>query len=270
MIRLLVCLLSLVCLPAFGEPTLRFVADGRTRVVGLAELRGAVPEANVALDDPAYGQRHRYRALPLAKVLDFAFGPRWREPEFTEVLFAASDGYTVPGAQATLAGPGGYLAFADLDHPQWAPLSGGRGVPGPFYVVWTGAGQTSAAGHPWPWQLERVELVRFADRYPAVFPAGVAPDSPVHAGFLLFKARCFGCHALDRQGGSVGPDLGAPQAVTDYRSADWLRAYIRQPSRFRYTHMPDHTDLSDAQLDALIAYLRNRAAAIRLSAPPHP
>jgi cytochrome c1 len=35
-----------------------------------------------------------------------------------------------------------------------------------------------------------------------------------------------------------------------------LRAYIRAPRSFRYGNMPDNPHLSDADLDALVAYFR--------------
>ncbi len=64
---------------------------------------------------------------------------------------------------------------------------------------------------------------------------------------------------IAQQGGKVGPDLNAPQSVTEYRSPEMLKAFIRKPSQFRYTHMPDHADLSDADLDNLLDYLRHMA-----------
>jgi cytochrome c2 len=131
--------------------------------------------------------------------------------------------------------------------------------PGPFYLVWANPAQSTAHGYPWPWQLARVELVRFQDRYPEVYPRSVGSASAVHAGFLTFKERCMRCHAMNQQGGKVGPDLNAPQSVTEYRSPEMLKAFIRRPSQFRYTHMPDHTDLSDADLDNLLDYLRHMA-----------
>ena len=43
-------------------------------------------------------------------------------------------------------------------------------------------------------------------------------------------------------------------SILSYRSIDLVKAFIRQPSVYRHTRMPDHTDLSEQDLDALIAY----------------
>jgi hypothetical protein len=59
---------------------------------------------------------------------------------------------------------------------------------------------------------------------------------------------------MSRQGGKVGPDLNAPQSIVSYRSQNMIREFIRNPSKYRYTHMPDHTDLDDQVLDELLAY----------------
>ena len=59
---------------------------------------------------------------------------------------------------------------------------------------------------------------------------------------------------MNQQGGKVGPDLNAPQSIVSYRSQNMIREFIRNPSRYRYTRMPDHQDLDDRALDELLAY----------------
>ena len=60
---------------------------------------------------------------------------------------------------------------------------------------------------------------------------------------------------MNREGGRVGPELNVPQNILEYRPEPQVRAYIRDPATFRYGNMPPHPDLTDAQMDALIAYL---------------
>ena len=50
-----------------------------------------------------------------------------------------------------------------------------------------------------------------------------------------------------------------PQSIVEYRPRAQIRAYIRDPREFRYGVMPAHRDLSEAQLDALIAYFEAMA-----------
>src|SRR5438046_1182138 len=59
----------------------------------------------------------------------------------------------------------------------------------------------------------------------------------------------------NQQGGKVGPDLNAPQSVTSYRTKAWITGYVRQPSKYRYTAMPDHLDLKTSDLDDIYDYL---------------
>ena len=47
-----------------------------------------------------------------------------------------------------------------------------------------------------------------------------------------------------------------PRSIVEYRPVAQIKAYIRNPTTFRYGKMPAHPDLSDADLDALIAYFR--------------
>ena len=75
-------------------------------------------------------------------------------------------------------------------------------------------------------------------------------------GFELFRGECIRCHAVNREGGRVGPELNVPQSIVEYRDSEFLRAYIRDPLRFRYGAMPPHPGLDDGDLDDLIAYFR--------------
>jgi len=64
------------------------------------------------------------------------------------------------------------------------------------------------------------------------------------------------CHAINGEGGTVGPDLNVPQSIVEYRPVPQIKAYVRDPATFRYGNMPAHPDLSGADLDALVAYFR--------------
>lgn len=61
--------------------------------------------------------------------------------------------------------------------------------------------------------------------------ASVAPDDKtVAAGKLLFsQSRCVTCHALDRKGGTIGPDLGR---IGDKLERAWLKTWLTDPQAF--------------------------------------
>ena len=66
--------------------------------------------------------------------------------------------------------------------------------------------------------------------------------------------QCIACHAINREGGTVGPELNLPKSIVEYRPVDQIKQYIRNPATFRYSNMPANPQLTDQQLDQLIAY----------------
>src|SRR5262249_7866038 len=135
-----------------------------------------------------------------------------------------------------------------------APLGPKRLDPGPLYLVWAKPEQRDRDAHPWPYQIAEFEVIDFAKKYPHVLPAGVPRTDTAWQGFQLFRGEWLACHAINREGGSVGPDLNVPQSIVEYRPVAQIKAYIRDPSTFRYGNMPAHPDLTDADLEALVAY----------------
>ena len=266
---ILLSLLTIDATRASDEPTLRFsVGDQRIATLDLDQLRSRLPMHDIALCDPHYQAQKHFRAFALADVLDLGFGERWRGGDYPEAVFIALDGYRGVGSSDKMGEAGGYVAFADLDvDAGWEPMGKAQTNPGPLYIVWLGAEQGTAQAYPWPWQLAEISILRFQDQYPAVYPAGAAEDSSVMRGYALFKDRCFRCHAMNEQGGKIGPDLNAPMSVVEYRSPMMVREFIRHPSRYRHTHMPDHEDLSDRDLDDLLDYFHNQARAGRHREP---
>lgn len=241
--------------PTPSGASLTFARDGKTVVtLTLAELVAAVPPQTVSVFDPYYGKNKRFRALPLAGVLARGFGADAglaRE----EFVFRARDGFAVPMRGARVTEPGAYLAFQDLDVPGWEPIGPRKVDPAPFYLIWTKPGQTDLVAYPRPWQLETIEIARFEAIYPHTSP-GPSATPLARRGYDIFRDQCIECHAINREGGRVGPDLNVPQNVTEYRPEAQIRAYIKDPATFRYGIMPAHPGLTEGDLDALIAYLR--------------
>jgi len=241
---------------AAGAASLRFLRDD-TEVARLDAdvLKSECAPQTITVDDPYYERQVRYVACPLREVLRLGLGEDAGALAGRDVVFRALDGYAKPVGGARLAEDGAYVAFADADRPAgFAPLGRKAVDPGPFYLVWTKPGQRDPNVYPWPYQLAAIEVTDLMRRYPHTVPRNVERDSAAWAGFDLFRAECIACHAVNGEGGTVGPDLNIPQSVVEYRPVEQLKRYIRNPATFRYGNMPSHEHLTARDLDALIAY----------------
>jgi len=241
---------------AEGPPAvLAFVRDGRqVRTLSRAALEAAVAPETWTAFDPYYNRPKTFRALPLAATLVAGFGAPIAELQKLDFVLRARDGYTVPLPGAKLLEKGGYLAVADVDVPGWQPIGPQAVSPAPFYMVWREPSQRSLDTHPRPWQLATIEIAPFDVTFPHTVPTGLSSGAPAMAGFRRFRASCISCHAMNREGGRVGPELNVPQSIVEYRPRPQIRAYIKNPLTFRYGNMPPHPDLTEADLDELLAY----------------
>jgi mono/diheme cytochrome c family protein len=246
-----------------SDTTLSFLREGTVvKTLDRAALERVCQTVTVTIEDAYYGRRKRYRACPLAAVLALGFGALDAGViEDADVFFRARDGYVKPASVARVREVGGYLAFADADrmkddNPGWEPIDRRQVDPGPYYVVWEKPAQRDPHRYPWPYQLVAIELASYARRYPHTVPAGLPAAAPAWAGFTIFRSECIACHAINGEGGTIGPELNVPQSIVEYRPAEQLKAFIRNPQRFRYTSMPAHEHLTSADLDAVLAYFQ--------------
>lgn len=244
-----------------SDEPMSFVRHGRVvRSVRLSALARRFHPRVVATDDAYYGHHKRFRAMPLEPILVHVFHESASALRRHSFVLHARDGYAVPIDGERLLEGGAYIAVDDVDHPGFAPIGPQQVSPAPAYLVWTRTGQSNLETHPRPWQLTSIEIASFESLYPHTVPAGEAQGSPAMVGFDLFRDRCIRCHAVNREGGRVGPDLNVPMSITEYRPDEQIRAYIRNPRTFRYGAMPPHPDLRDGDLDALLAYLHAMAS----------
>lgn len=240
-----------------ATPVLTTVHSGQSQSWTLAQLQQQLPVQQVSLDDPSYNQRKSYRGFSFSELLKKTGFPPLQDDD--TLVLTASDGYAPTLAAAQLQQQQAMLVFAEADKPdfEFTPLQQGKGLisPAPFYLVWPGAG-IAAEQFAWPYQLVKIELIRFRDRYAQVIPASGA-SAQAQQGFALFKQHCLKCHSINLQGGALGPELNAPKNVTEYWQRHDLKAFIKNPESYRYqSKMPAFSFFSDAEIDAVLAYLQ--------------
>src|SRR5579859_2745233 len=95
---------------------------------------------------------------------------------------------------------------------------------------------------------------------------GSARASDADEAKKIFNQRCTACHTFGK-GVKVGPDL---KGVTERRQRPWLLRFVRSSQKlieardpiaselfeqFRRTRMPDWTDLSEAQVGAILDFI---------------
>lgn len=241
---------------ALEAATLELRLGGKSRAsFTLTELKAKLEPKKIRIYSRFSKKDKNYEAFKLQDILNLGYGNAWKGADYSDVAFIAVDGYEAVGGLSKLAEDGAYLAFRDLDRASgWEPVGDRKADPGPFFLVWAGKDQGTDHAYPWPWQIAAVNLIRFEDQYPAVVPVGAAANSPVSRGFTVFRGRCLRCHSMNLEGGKIGPDLNAPQSITAYRSKKMIKEFIRHPSKYRHTQMPDHPDLSDRDLEDLYSY----------------
>jgi mono/diheme cytochrome c family protein len=263
LLRSLCLLVLMLALPLHAANLMIDTGHG-ARTWTTAQLLARPDLQNVTIPiDVAFQRTMHYRAVPLRALLA---GLQPGDP----LQFVASDGFSVDIPAATLLNQEGAQAWLAIEDPKqpWPPLPDKKGDAGPFYVVWTRPAAAGISTEQWPYQLVRIERTQdAATRFPATaIVASVPADSEIRRGYAVFQRTCFACHTLNGQGDAhMGPDLNIPHNPTDYLSDDMLRAFIRNPQSLRQwpegkmVGFPTQDALSDADLDAVIAYLHYMA-----------
>jgi len=239
----------------------------RTERLTAAELLARPDAARITIpDDVSYRSKMVYRAVPLLSLLG-----EEAAHEFDTLEVRAADGFAsqIPLALVEKGAQGGsvaWLAVEDQSAP-WPPLPDKDTSAGPFYLVWEHPKRSHIGSELWPYQAVSITGVRSpVHRWPQMAVDETLPvDAPARHGQAVFTMQCMVCHRMKGAGAAdVGPDLGVPMNPTRYMSPEGLRALIRDPKSVRTwpgQQMPafDETKLSDADLDAVIAYLSHMA-----------
>lgn len=239
--------------------SLRVVDEQGSRSRDLTSLLGGLQPRLVKTMDPHYKREKQFYGVQLARLItqlwpDLAGADPKDAPDFE---FQALDGYKVRLSMALAQNPAAFLVFADKDHASFEPVGERALDPAPLYLVWEGNELTDLTTHPRPWGITQLRRLRPDQDLELTIPQnGFGTDQAAKGGHVLFARDCIRCHSINQQGGKLGPDLNIPQNILEYRPEDQVRAYIKDPLTFRYGLMPAHPNLSEADLDQLIAYLR--------------
>lgn len=231
-----------------------------------ADLLARPDNALVTVQDSTVGRPTKYRAVLLLALLGDISDAR-----FDTLEARAIDGFVaqIPLVLVTRGASGGAVAWLAVDDPAhpWPPLPKQSISAGPFYLIWEHPERSGVTSEQWPYGLVRLTLVENpVHRWPQLaVPATLPPDATAQHGQDVFLSQCLPCHRLKGGGaGEMGPDLGEPMNPMQYLTEAGLRNIIRDPRAVRTwpsLQMPgfDEASLSEADLDAVIAYLRTMA-----------
>ena len=248
-----------------NEPVLTVSIGTEARRFTAAQLLSRRDAVELTIPaDVSYGRAMKYRAVPLLPLVSVG-------PAFDTIEARAADGFVsqIPLALVEKGAAGGATAWIAIEDPgaPWPVLPGKTASAGPFYLVWENPERSAIGSEQWPYQLASLtEVESPAHRWPQmVVDASVPRDAPARRGQAVFTTQCLPCHRMKGAGAAdVGPDLGQPMNPVQYLTAKGLRSLIRDPKSVRtwpQQQMPgfNETMLSEADLDALIAYLAQMA-----------
>lgn len=217
--------------------------DGLVRPLKPEELNTFAPQKTLNVFEVHEGRERPYKVYPAQSVFDRMFGPSWRAAD--EIVFTCQDGYQPSIPVAKFLTYDAYLAVASADNSPFTlsnALQNHEVVAlGPAYLIWDNLKSSvllDEGASDMPYQIVRIELAAFAERFPGLFPpAGASTET--RQGFLHFRKYCMACHTINGHGGDKAPELNYPVSVTEYFKPGYLKQWIDNPASLRYnTTMP--------------------------------
>ena len=248
-------------------PSLAVTDRGTSRTVSRTELLADPRLQNVTIGyDPVYRRAMTYRAIAVSAFLK---GARIGDDDYVQARADDNFSVSIPADLLTRVAPTGPEAFLAVEDPAkpWPAIPGAKGSGGPFYIVWRGGTRSEISSEYWAYHLAALTITDSPfKRWPGLAVAADVPATdPIRRGLDRFVAVCMACHRFNGEGeGEQGPDLARPMNPVDYFQPTALRKYLRNPSSVRTwpeQKMPafDEANLSDADIDAIIAWLTYKA-----------
>jgi len=205
--------------------------------------------------DPVYHKNKRFNALPLKDILEKYSSMKRMNAADLKVVFECEDGYKPEMPLEKLLSAKAYLAVSDADAPKgraWEFLSknGQETKMEPFYVVYEGVSAEDVS-YKWPYNLVKIHLAPLHENDAALKPK----DESALAGYEIFKSRCQTCHAINKIGGKMGPELNYPKSVTEYWKTDDLKAFIQNPASYRNEVKMPNLGIKPEEATEIVKYL---------------
>lgn len=215
-------------------------------------------EAAVLVDvkyDHFFKKSKRYRGFPIRPILDSIISSGSFDTTGTVVILECLDGYKpIMDLSKFYGKEQGYIAIKDVDvaeDKEWPDSVSQKFKP--YYLVWDDIKEEDHS-YMWPYGLVAMTLVQKDNAYEAAYP----PRDILMKGFVLYKDNCMKCHAINKIGGTIGPEFNIPKNITEYWRASDIIAYAKQPQSYRLnSHMPPVTNLSDAEFMELLRYIKS-------------
>lgn len=102
--------------------------------------------------------------------------------------------------------------------------------------------------------------------------------NPIEEGKKTFTTRCTSCHKIDKD--FAGPALAG---IYDRKSMDWIKKFVHSSQtliqsgdtaaiaifeKFKKFPMPDHKDLTDADIENIMAYIKDETGKLQPTTSP--
>jgi cytochrome c2 len=206
-------------------------------------------------NDPVYHKTKRFNTLPLIEILEKYSTMKKLTPSDIKVVFECEDGYKPEMSLEKLLTAKAFLAVSDVDAPkgrEWEQIfkDGHEMKAEPFYVVYEGVSPEDT-DYKWPYNLVKIHFAPLHENDAALMPK----DKSALAGYELFKNRCQTCHAINKIGGKMGPELNYPKSVTEYWKTEDLKAFIQIPANYRNDVKMPTLGIKPDEANEIVKYL---------------
>lgn len=209
----------------------------------------------IVKNDPVYHKTKKYNALPLKELMEKYSSMEKLTAADIKIVFECEDGYKPEMPLEKLLSAKVFLAISDVDAPkgrEWEQIfkDGHEMKAEPFYVIYEDVSPDDT-NYKWPYNLVKIHFAPLHENDAALKPKNKA----ALAGYELFKNRCQTCHAINKIGGKMGPELNYPKSVTEYWKTDDLKAFIQNPANYRNDVKMPSLGIKPEEATEIVKYL---------------